>query len=258
MPACSSFPWARWRRHQLAGRFREDLYYRLAVVTLRVPALRERPTDIRPLARAFAKEQGATELPQSVIDDFADRGWPGNVRELKNAVLSYLAIGDVPTARRQPNAGATDALEALVDIDMPYQENRDEVLAEFSRVYFKKLLARTGGNQSEAARQCGLERKLPAAFAAALRPQGIAAGVTLLAVTTFAAGGCHLLLNYQDDDGGTGGTSGTQTSGGEAGGGSGCIKLEEVQFAAAGALGENDDFSDAAANPTALGRTALC
>src|SRR4030095_16481131 len=65
-----------------AGRFRGDLYYRLAVVKLAVPPLRERPEDVEALARTFARSAGLAELPADVLDSLARRGWPGNAREL--------------------------------------------------------------------------------------------------------------------------------------------------------------------------------
>ena len=78
-----------------AGQFREDLYFRLAVVTLGVPALRDRREDIPVLARVFARQEGAPDLDDDVIEELSRRDFPGNVRELRNAVRAYLALGSL-------------------------------------------------------------------------------------------------------------------------------------------------------------------
>src|SRR6185503_21253553 len=74
------------------GRFREDLFYRLAVVQLHVPPLRERSEDIPIIARHFAQTLGITELPGDILDEWKEQAWPGNARELKNAVLAFAAL----------------------------------------------------------------------------------------------------------------------------------------------------------------------
>ncbi|MBL8740236.1 MAG: sigma 54-dependent Fis family transcriptional regulator, partial [Myxococcales bacterium] len=79
-----------------AGDFREDLFYRLAVVRLRVPPLRERPEDIEPLALRFARAEGLDGLPKPVIDQLRSRSFPGNARELRNLVQAYAALGALP------------------------------------------------------------------------------------------------------------------------------------------------------------------
>lgn len=141
-----------------SGRFREDLYYRLAVVKLSATPLRERPEDIPLLASHFAQAAGLTALPSDVVETFTKRAWPGNARELRNAVQAYIAIGALP----QDPTGAQDELEAcfrkLVDVTRPYGDQKDDILNRFSRVYLQMLLKSTNGNQSEAARVSGLDR----------------------------------------------------------------------------------------------------
>ena len=81
-----------------AGRFREDLFYRLDVVSVRVPPLRERPEDIEPLARAFTRSyaerygMGSVVVEPALLDALRDRPWPGNVRELENTIARLLAV----------------------------------------------------------------------------------------------------------------------------------------------------------------------
>ena len=140
------------------GEFRDDLYYRLAIVTLAVPALQDRLDDIPALAQRFASDAGGGQLPAGVLDELQQHDWPGNVRELKNAVLAYLAIGSLPTTP-VPSAGLLElALKQAIDPSLPYQQLKDDFLAVFSKAYFGKLMDSTDGNQTEAARVSGIDR----------------------------------------------------------------------------------------------------
>jgi two-component system nitrogen regulation response regulator GlnG len=141
------------------GSFREDLFFRLAVVTLDVPPLRERGDDISLLAAAFAQDEGVGVLPDDLLAELAARPWPGNVRELKNAIRAFGALGDLPA---DPRIGGGDdldrALTRVVDASRPYAEQKDEVSMRFTLAYLRVLLQKTGGNQTEAARIAGLDR----------------------------------------------------------------------------------------------------
>jgi len=141
------------------GRFREDLYYRLAVVRLELPSLRSRREDIELLAQHFARELGAGELPRDVLQDFMARDWPGNVRELKNAISAYGALGTLsaPRKSRSPDRLRASLLDSI-DLDVPYAELKERLVEEFLRLYVEKLLSHTGGKQAEAARISGLEK----------------------------------------------------------------------------------------------------
>lgn len=137
------------------GRFREDLYYRLKVFTLRLPPLRERAEDIEPLVRAFLHNEGREELSLSPEAWAALRRyrWPGNVRELGNAVVHACALCDgetiglehLPEDVAHPSASALSPIAArtLADVE------RDHILA---------VLEACGGNQAEAARMLGIGR----------------------------------------------------------------------------------------------------
>jgi DNA-binding NtrC family response regulator len=142
----------------LAGRFREDLYFRLAVVTLRIPPLRERSADIEGLARHFAAELGVETPSQSVLEALRRRHWPGNVRELYNVIEHYAALGTIPSPQAPTTARLEQTLEAAMDVSRPYAEQKRELMACFHRAYFRKLIEHTAGNQSEAARLAGIER----------------------------------------------------------------------------------------------------
>jgi DNA-binding NtrC family response regulator len=139
-----------------AGLFREDLYFRLAVVTLSVPPLRERREDIPVLAGSFARQEGVPDLDEEILSELSRRDYPGNVRELRNAVLAYLALGSLVT-----NPGSElPKLETMdrVRLDLPYLAQRDALVEAFTRKYVSTLLQHVNGNQSEAARIAGLDR----------------------------------------------------------------------------------------------------
>jgi DNA-binding NtrC family response regulator len=138
------------------GSFRADLFYRLAVVRLRVPPLRERPEDIDMLATHFAAADDAT-LPADILARLRARPYPGNARELRNAVQVYAALGTLPTV--EPTApGKPTSLRQLVDLSRPFLEQRDALVDEFTRHYLEALLTQTGGNQTLAAQVAGLDR----------------------------------------------------------------------------------------------------
>jgi transcriptional regulator with GAF, ATPase, and Fis domain len=141
-----------------AGRFREDLYYRLAVVKLVVPPLRERPEDIEPLARQFAARINLTDLPSPIIQQLKARAWPGNAREVRNAVHAYAALGALPEPGGSTSTAVEMALGDLVDVNRSYAEQKDELCERFTRIYLQALMVRTGGNQSAAAKLAGLDR----------------------------------------------------------------------------------------------------
>ncbi len=141
-----------------SGRFREDLYYRLAVVKLAVPPLRQRAEDIPVLANHFASAAGLPSLPPEALAQLARQPWPGNARELRNAVQAFVAIGALPGEGTQSAGELEAAIKKLLDVERPYAELKDQFLARFTKVYLEALLARTGGNQSEAARISGLDR----------------------------------------------------------------------------------------------------
>lgn len=147
-----------------AGRFREDLFYRIGAVTVVVPPLRERSDDISLLAEAFARQEGSPGLPADVHAALTQQSFPGNVRELRNAVRAYVALGELeisgappPSAERQPSS-IEQAFAETVRLDAPFLEQREAIAERFTAVYVDRVLRETGGNQTAAAKMAGLDR----------------------------------------------------------------------------------------------------
>ncbi len=144
------------------GTFRADLYYRLAGARIVVPPLRERPDDVRMLARTFATELTGSDasLDPEVLDALSRQAWPGNVRELKAAVERIIAFGpaEIGIAETAPSVGAHPAPSVTPD-DVPrYRDAKAEAIASFDRTFLGKLLESTDGNVSEAARRARMDR----------------------------------------------------------------------------------------------------
>jgi DNA-binding NtrC family response regulator len=143
------------------GAFRADLYYRLAVVTIRIPPLRERREDVPLLAEHFAQKHGRADgsaISAAARDLLVAYDWPGNVRELENSVARALALNpsgvvvpeDLPDAVR----GATAPARART----PDVSDRP-TLEELERRYASQVLQETGGNKTRAAEILGIDRK---------------------------------------------------------------------------------------------------
>jgi DNA-binding NtrC family response regulator len=150
-----------------SGSFRDDLLYRLAILSLKMPALRERPGDPLLLAQHFIRrfaaqyEQPERELDSRTINILAAHHWPGNVRELENGIHRAFLLADggvirLTTSWNEGTAGAGDQPGALTD--SCFQEAKARALAEFERTYIDQLLGRSRGNVSLAARISGKER----------------------------------------------------------------------------------------------------
>jgi DNA-binding NtrC family response regulator len=146
-----------------AGRFREDLYYRLNVVAVFVPPLRDRREDIPALVGHFLATSGQpdVELPPETLEMLTTGyDWPGNIRELLNVMSRVLVLGNLPDQIREAHESSGPGSET-VDPDeelAPFPEAKRRVMAAFERDYLKAQVDRAGGNLSEAARQSGLDR----------------------------------------------------------------------------------------------------
>jgi two-component system response regulator AtoC len=165
------------------GTFREDLYYRLAVVELVVPPLRDRKDDIPALAAEFARRYGdrfglgTVSLEPALIDALVKADWPGNVRQLENTIarLAALSAGGVigladyhSASGEAPSSGAPPAVFEAHDAgdehtngavpDARNGPSLKEQVEAFERGLVARALDGTGGNQSEAARRLGVSR----------------------------------------------------------------------------------------------------
>ncbi|MDX9886384.1 sigma-54 dependent transcriptional regulator [Thauera sp.] len=138
-----------------AGRFREDLYYRLAVVDLPLPPLRARSEDIPDLMRHFMQQLSVQlgvaplSLSHEVVSRLAAYRWPGNVRELRNYVERSMILGCFPSA--PSGAPAPDEVPAAGELAL--------TLAEVERRHIERVVDDCAGNKTEAARRLGVARK---------------------------------------------------------------------------------------------------
>lgn len=141
----------------LAGRFRDDLFHRLAIARVELPPLRRRPEDIEMLARVFWEQLGgvAEEFPVTEMPGFRDRDWPGNVRELRNAVARRLALGALSSVFPETTSD-DESLDAVLSFELPLPEIRRIVGERLERRYVKRMLERHGGNVTRAAEASGI------------------------------------------------------------------------------------------------------
>jgi DNA-binding NtrC family response regulator len=154
------------------GTFRGDLYFRIAVITVRVPPLRERTEDLPHLIRAFLKQLDALDSESlfgpDVLAELANHEWPGNVRELRNYVERSIVL---QTARLSFTPGSTPGVagptgtstpsgevSAAVDVNVPYKVAKEQLIDGFERAYVRAVIAACNGNMTRAARMAGIDR----------------------------------------------------------------------------------------------------
>ena len=154
------------------GGFREDLYYRLAVVSTHVPPLRERKQDIPALAAWFADKMGRGGWAQSpaLLEQLEKHDWPGNVRELRNVVERALSLGHTGSSQFLQDLADSGARMPVAEedepkrpsnpdvLDLPFKEAKAALVEGFERDYLTALLARHRGNISRAAAEAGIDR----------------------------------------------------------------------------------------------------
>ena len=145
------------------GRFREDLFYRLNVVEIHVPPLRDRMEDVPEIVESFISEfsvkynKPELKVGRSAVQTLMNYGWPGNVRELRNVIeravvlskASQIESEDFPEKIRQPSASTGETLE----------DDRIYTLAEMERMYVRKVLEYAGGNKLKASRLLNIDPK---------------------------------------------------------------------------------------------------
>ena len=158
------------------GRFRDDLFFRLAVARIELPPLRERGADVELLARAFWASVGpsAGPFPTEFLVRYRGHTWPGNVRELLNTVVRWQALGEMglgesiaedapeslaaPPVATKASAG-DDLVERLIRDAVPFSKARQLAALDFERRYVKSILESFGGNVTKAAQASGIGRR---------------------------------------------------------------------------------------------------
>jgi DNA-binding NtrC family response regulator len=157
-----------------AGRFRSDLYYRLAVVRIDVPPLRDRAEDIPLLALHFLEKLTAkstppvTEIDSGAMQALLEHNWPGHVRELENAIKAAVAMADGTVIHREALPGTVAprigrkggaSSQSLIDVERPLPELTGDLIARVEREYFTRLLVQYKGNVARCALHSGLSRR---------------------------------------------------------------------------------------------------
>jgi DNA-binding NtrC family response regulator len=153
------------------GKFRQDLYYRLNVVVLAVPPLRDRLDDLPLLAAHFLKKHGGATPPSlspETLEVMARYTWPGNVRELENALMRAIALDHEDVIGPEslplqisPRAKGSQPVDPIHDEDdtlMPLTEAKRRASTAYERAYLLKVMERAHGSVSEAARLAGIDR----------------------------------------------------------------------------------------------------
>jgi len=158
------------------GQFREELYYRVNVIAIQLPPLRERAGDVRLLVQAFLKRYGdgrINDIESEAMAALERYRWPGNVRELQNVVerACALAEGERLTSRDLPDhvlggEASARALDSVTDVAMPepradltLRDAKDRWMGVLEASYLRQVLARHDGNISAAAKAAGIDRK---------------------------------------------------------------------------------------------------
>ena len=155
-----------------SGRFRQDLFFRIAVIRIDMPPLRERMEDVPLLAIHFLEQYAATsqppvtEIDSEAMQALLDHRWPGNIRELQNAIKAAVAMADGTTIHRDmlpvsvaPRDEQSRDSAPLIDIDRPLRELTSDLIARVERDYFTRLLDRYQGNVARTALHSALSRR---------------------------------------------------------------------------------------------------
>jgi DNA-binding NtrC family response regulator len=151
-----------------AGRFRDDLFYRLAVARIELPSLRRRGSDVESLARLFWAQMGGADedFPTAFLQRWEQYSWPGNVRELHNRVAHWRAVGDLDEEYVVESIGpgaakaeCRDPIEEVLNANLPFAQAKDMLLREFERRFLERSLDEHRGNVSKAAAATGVTRR---------------------------------------------------------------------------------------------------
>jgi DNA-binding NtrC family response regulator len=151
------------------GEFREDFFYRINVLPIRVPALREHREDI-PLIAGHLVQKHCKQLDRplkiispELMEIFVNRSWEGNVREMENVILQGILFSPGDEIRPQ-DVGVIKSKPAEPcftesTCDLAYKEAKENLLRQFNEAYIGRLLSENHGNVTQAAKECGMERQ---------------------------------------------------------------------------------------------------
>ena len=147
------------RQRVNSGEFRSDLFYRLHVINLTVPPLRDRPDDIAPLIRQFWSDcaPADTPLPQTILSTWPKRRWHGNVRELRAAIERLLLLGE-QAPPEGPTAKRAGHISEDVDLNVPFRVAKSRILLHFESIYLGALIEKHHGNITRAAGAARMDR----------------------------------------------------------------------------------------------------
>ena len=153
------------------GRFRDDLFYRLAKVSVRVPPLRDRLEDLDALIGSFlvnfGRRDGGRLFSPEVVEQMAQHDWPGNVRELRNYVERSIVLDDAPPPSSMRSMGSgtmpvckleDGSVASTIDRSLPFRLAKERAIETFERSYIGPLLDECEGNMSKAARTARMDR----------------------------------------------------------------------------------------------------
>ncbi|OGQ89017.1 MAG: hypothetical protein A2289_18550 [Deltaproteobacteria bacterium RIFOXYA12_FULL_58_15] len=140
------------------GAFRADLYYRLAVVEVRLPPLREHPEDIPLLVENILKQLPGERpvMSEQTLEQLRSYAWPGNVRELRNVIERAALLAETPKTSDAPVQARNT--NNTIDIEQPFKDLKNQLINDFERAYVEKLIQATGGNIAAAARKAHIDR----------------------------------------------------------------------------------------------------
>lgn len=158
------------------GLFRDDLFHRMSVARIELPPLRKRADDIARLVQHFARAASGGKktplIPSAVMARWQNDPWPGNVRALRNAVVRWLALGDLAESQEQAAATSTSApaaattpssgedfMAAVLEERLPLAAAREKIVLELERRYIERVLADHGGSVARAAEASGIARR---------------------------------------------------------------------------------------------------
>jgi DNA-binding NtrC family response regulator len=163
------------------GRFREDLYYRLCAVRVRLPPLRERSEDIPLLVRSLERDFRVGDNPpaplsNAIVSRLKGQSWPGNIRELRNQVHLLLSLGPTAISEGEGDAAAAKPVApATISVNLgdTLHEGEKELRRAYRKAYIERALQQAGGNVSKASLSAGVGRKF---IQQAMKEYGLRAG----------------------------------------------------------------------------------